>query len=345
MYKGFLFMVTPFVPLQHQVAGHNGSMQSVDGSLFCKAAKHREIKFYNDSHGKMMDPSDSLALGSLLIDWMPVYLGTLDPGLSDELSSKKSDIVDGNQNTLGKVGQNETFLVLENVLYGYRKPNIMDIKLGNILYDETADKAKVERMKEVSRSTTSGSLSFRICGVQISDDFHGELPASIENCKMEDVCHRKPDGYLTFDKRFGRSLTETSVRDALRLFFRGNCLAKVIQDKIVDNFVIRLQTLYNCLLDTEVRIISGSLLFVLEDDEQRWKDMEYEDPVLEERLIDDSDDEEEEEEEGGGGSIISSSLSCLKFIDFAHARYTPGEGYDEGLIKGVENLLKLMADI
>ena len=44
---------------------------------------------------------------------------------------------------------------------------MIDIKLGRILYDKDTSEEKRLRMEQVSSDTTSGSLGFRICGMQV----------------------------------------------------------------------------------------------------------------------------------------------------------------------------------
>jgi inositol-polyphosphate multikinase len=58
-------------------------------------------------------------------------------------------------------------LVIENVAHGFRKPNILDIKLGTVLYDEDAPLDKKERMEKVARNTTSGETGIRLTGFQV----------------------------------------------------------------------------------------------------------------------------------------------------------------------------------
>ncbi|VEU19930.1 DEKNAAC100552 [Brettanomyces naardenensis] len=338
------------VPLRHKAAGHDGPLQSPDGLLFYKPTVQQEIEFYNGTQQRMARISDSASLGANIADWMPEYLGVLSPGVSDQLRTSNPETLDSldpsileYSETIGENGESKTLLVLENILNGFNRPHIMDIKLGSVLYDEEASPKKRERMKNVSLTTTSGSLSFRICGMQVPDDFQGDLPEDISNCKMEEVCHYELDGFITFDKYFGRRLDKTNVKDGLSIFFRYNKLPKGIQDIILEKFVIRLKMLYNCLLDAEVRIISGSLLFVFEGDEDRWKSEDYEDPIIKQSFI--SDDEEDEGEQDLEEESSTAPLSCLKFIDFAHARYTPGKGYDEELVNGVDNLLNLIENI
>jgi hypothetical protein len=58
-------------------------------------------------------------------------------------------------------------LVLENLSHPFLKPNILDIKLGTVLYDEEATEEKKERMKTSARNTTSGETGIRLTGFQV----------------------------------------------------------------------------------------------------------------------------------------------------------------------------------
>ena len=57
-------------------------------------------------------------------------------------------------------------MVLENLSYGFLKPNILDIKLGTVLYDDTAPPDKVARMEKTARNTTSFETGIRLTGFQ-----------------------------------------------------------------------------------------------------------------------------------------------------------------------------------
>jgi len=59
-------------------------------------------------------------------------------------------------------------LVLENLAYPFSKPNILDIKLGTILYDESATPEKRQRMENTARVTTSLETGIRLTGFQVS---------------------------------------------------------------------------------------------------------------------------------------------------------------------------------
>ena len=56
---------------------------------------------------------------------------------------------------------------MENVAHRFRKPNIIDIKLGTVLYDENASPTKKGRMQDKAKSTTSGEVGIRLTGFQV----------------------------------------------------------------------------------------------------------------------------------------------------------------------------------
>jgi 1D-myo-inositol-tetrakisphosphate 5-kinase/inositol-polyphosphate multikinase len=57
--------------------------------------------------------------------------------------------------------------VLENLSHRFRKPNILDIKLGTILYDETASEEKRLRMEKTAKDTTSFETGVRLTGFSV----------------------------------------------------------------------------------------------------------------------------------------------------------------------------------
>ena len=56
---------------------------------------------------------------------------------------------------------------MENLMHGFRKPNILDMKLGTVLYDEDALPDKKERMQNAARRTTSGETGVCLTGFQV----------------------------------------------------------------------------------------------------------------------------------------------------------------------------------
>lgn len=59
-------------------------------------------------------------------------------------------------------------MVLGNAAHAFKKPNILDIKLGNILYEEDATEDKKQRMIKQAESTTSAATGLRLTGFQVS---------------------------------------------------------------------------------------------------------------------------------------------------------------------------------
>ena len=329
---------------KHKAAGHDGPVQTEDGSLFCKPTNKQEMDFYAKAAQLSSDGDDSLPLGSLLTDWMPIHYGSLTADMQKYTKPKDTGIdkFETNSDVDTRLKKDSTYIVLQDVLYGFKRPNVLDIKLGSILFDESASKEKVERMKKVSKSTTSGSLAFRICGMQMANDFPGTLPADISGIDMKGVCDIQEDGYLGFNKFFGRRLTSKTVVEGLRIFFRYNKLDRDTQDQMIKTFTMRLMMFYNCILDSEIRAVSSSLLFVYENDQQVWKLKNYEDPLIKESEVggdgdvdaggnfdsnvDGNDDNENYNDNANAEQ--RAPLSELKYIDFAHSKFTPGMGYD-----------------
>lgn len=58
-------------------------------------------------------------------------------------------------------------MVLENLTTPFRKPNILDIKLGTVLYDDDASEEKKARMLKTARDTTSFETGVRLTGFQV----------------------------------------------------------------------------------------------------------------------------------------------------------------------------------
>lgn len=58
-------------------------------------------------------------------------------------------------------------LVLENIIKPFLKPNVLDLKLGQILYDQDAGEEKKIRMHKVAQETTTGECGMRLTGFQV----------------------------------------------------------------------------------------------------------------------------------------------------------------------------------
>ncbi|CCF56898.1 hypothetical protein KAFR_0B06020 [Kazachstania africana CBS 2517] len=335
--------------LEHKAAGHDGTMTDEDGLLIFKPLNPQELAFYKNIQTRLEKPK-RFEEGDVPLElWMPTYLGLLEEGVNKPTDNAQiiTDGSDLSKSTVALRGlgldensdgeDHKGFLVLENLIAGYHKPNIMDIKLGKILYDENASEEKKARLSKVSETTTSGLLGFRICGMKIQENKY-TMDLDLQH-------HEKhtDDGYIFVNKMFGRTRTVEDVHQAFDMYFSNQKLSEPRIEQLKHNFSQRLQLLYNTLLNEEVRMISSSLLFVYEGDPMRWDEENDEDPIINDQFGDCSGDESSlaTDFDTEDTPVRSPPLSSLSLIDFAHSQLTPGKGYDENVIEGIESLMDI----
>ncbi|KAF9055075.1 SAICAR synthase-like protein [Hymenopellis radicata] len=279
--------VTHTIPLASQVGGHAGVLTSEDGSLLIKPALPLEHKFYQ-------------------------YL-TSDPRKATEsdLGIEVAQVTDAGS------------LVLENLSHPFSKPNILDIKLGTVLYDESASLEKIERMLKAAQDTTSWESGVRLTGFQVYDNTTGEpvnTPKSYgKSIKVSDL----PDGIAKF---FPVPSSESTSGIRVELLLP---ILKAFQEDIRD---IR-EAYASC----EIRMVGGSLLLVYEGDAAKAEEgVKW--------MLGGGEEEEEEdnEEEEDDARKKPGPPYTVKLIDFAHTHLVPGHGPDEGVLKGVDTVLSLL---
>lgn len=321
---------------RYQAAGHDGPLTNSDEMLLFKPTCPEEIEFYESVATRPIDEEgDDVPLRL----WMPSFLGTLNAQSSP--IPKQALPEDYESPPAESNAQNGVYLVLENLVFGYVRPNVLDIKLGKILWDDKASCEKKERLKEVSKNSTSGTLGFRICGMNMEKNKRVEQldPALYEETD---------DGYVFVNKIYGRQLSVESTIDAFRLYFGSGLLSVHEKTIMIEAFLNRLKLFYNTILCEEVRMISSSLLLVFEGDTSRWKKNTCNHELVRPSVIDSELDGEENSDSDEATKEIS-TLSSMSIIDFAHSRLVPGEGHDENIIVGIENLIdifeKLKLDI
>ncbi|KAI8369993.1 hypothetical protein BD560DRAFT_397309 [Blakeslea trispora] len=320
------------VYFKQQVAGHDKLMSIPSNDLILiKPCTKKEQEFYQDA----LNFPDFL-------DLIPECYGTLRASTEKEVSMLESSeelsetiLIDAAQNS-------HHILCLENILHGFTRPCILDLKMGSLLYDSDATEEKKQRMIHHAQTTTSGTLGLRICGMKVYD--------SVE---------RK---YATYSKAYGKSRTEDDMLDALMAYFfpashhgKSNESYRTYQDDTdrIENAVHQtiptkyMHWIIECFIDTitEIReavlenpnleLIGSSLLFVYEGDrsaaDATWKFMLTEDKK------EDKEKQEEEENEN------APKMCDLRMIDFAHSNWHASrETQDSELIKGFDNIIKLL---
>ncbi|KAG1151668.1 hypothetical protein G6F37_005289 [Rhizopus arrhizus] len=336
-------MTQQFKYFDQQVAGHDKLMlftTSTDDLILVKPCKKQEIEFYQDAQTY---PS--------FLDLIPQCYGTLRTATESDLSMLESPGDSIPDCIFVDSVQEEQNICLENILHGFTRPCIMDLKMGALLYDEHATEEKRKKMIEQSINTTSHSLGLRICGMKVYDT----------------VEHR----YASYGKIYGKTRTNENTLEAIlaylfptshyglatedyRTYIPDDNEQRQIHNEPVPSKYM--QWIIECFIDTleeiketlislpNVRLISSSLLFVYEGSreaaESTWKYMLDEDhKESKEKGKGKQKAEDQEEEE------LAPKMCDLRLIDFAHSDFhAPRSEQDPDLIKGFDNMIRILSD-
>ncbi|KAF5387088.1 hypothetical protein D9615_002052 [Tricholomella constricta] len=303
-------------PLASQVGGHAGVLTTEDGSLIIKPALPLELQFYQAlQQNTDLEP---------LRPFIPNFLGTLKlEGQLDEAKSAEEGTI--------------SVAPVDNISHPFLKPNILDVKLGTVLYDESASPEKVERMIQTAKNTTSFETGIRLTGFQVYDNITSEAvntPKSYgKSIKPADL----PDGIARFfpvgappvqegeERLHGASTSGLPLKTLLPIL-------QGIRDEIAD--------IKQAFSEIEVTMAGGSLLIVYEADWLRAEEVIRK--FLEDGECEDEEEEDEDEDEDEEAGKRQGPPFTVKLIDFAHTRLAPGTGPDEGALLGMNTVLTLI---
>ena len=241
----------------------------------------------------------------------------------------------------GKI-QTDLAVLLENVAAGYKKPNILDVKLGARLWADDAPLAKRAKLDKGAEETTSKPLGFRIAGMKtyqgVDTNAHNGITA---------------DGYRLYDRMYGRGFNIDTVPEGFGEYFRlvKNDKPEGPIRKVIRRFIDDLEAMAHVLENEESRMYSASLLFVYEADQEALQNaFSTEKDII--ASLNNSAAETDESSNGNGtveedeeGRVKFPSIQSLKLIDFAHAEWTPGQGPDENLLHGIRNVVKILSGL
>ncbi|KAI9736435.1 MAG: hypothetical protein M1818_006169 [Claussenomyces sp. TS43310] len=316
------------------VAGHDGVMSDADHILFIKPCTPAEAGFYETTIAEHPD----------FAELMPTFIGRLELAEDQAATLEEQGAALIAQRSLPepyvptknrKIPTNLA-VVLENAAHGFKRPNVLDVKLGVRLWADDAHPDKKTRFDKVTQETTHKNLGFRIAGMRVWQGNNAEPNGVIDK-----------DGYKIYDKDYGKLVTDDNVSHAFHDFFFSKSagmdaeLSKLMMEAFLTDLELVQQTLEN----QESRMYSASLLFVFEGDGDALRTaMEEASRSL--RYVngdganhrDDSDDDSDIEDDGP-------KIYTLKVIDFAHAFWVPGEGPDENSLLGVRSVIRILKDL
>ncbi|KAB8257320.1 inositol polyphosphate kinase-domain-containing protein [Aspergillus pseudonomiae] len=414
-----------FVAFDHAAAGHEGVRCTPSGSFIAKPCTPAEVAFY-----------ESCALHPAFAEFIPTYIGSLtsaegqqqplalasaQPGAIVLPSSDSSDVSTAvatpqpngganapdapatvEQNWVpsgGKKIDTGLSIVLENVACGFKRPNVLDVKLGARLWADDAPLAKRAKLDSVSKETTSSSLGFRIAGMKVWTGVNGENDEGgktdpyatkyegSEGAKGEVI---EKDGYRRYDKWYGRAFSDKNVKEGFETFLAGAKAGSVDRSKLIARRLAdELKNLQEVLESEESRMYSASVLIVYEGDPEAMEIALEEEKKVKENPKEDPEEEEEEDDESfelqlqqdGSFPVVDLPIQKdglpqqainisidpetiqlgdsdieedeeeppkvhdLRLIDFAHASWTPGQGPDENVLKGVRSLVTFLNEL
>ncbi|KAH9930855.1 SAICAR synthase-like protein [Fomitopsis serialis] len=317
----------------NQVGGHPGVATTEDGSLLIKPSLPREVAFYQAL------ATDARCAN--LRDFVPEFYGTL------KLEGRVANEGGGLMNAITPV---EESIVLENLAYTFLKPNILDIKLGTVLFDEDATPEKRARMEKVAEETTSKETGMRLTGFQVYD-----------------LAADKP---VITTKAYGKSIKPADLPDGIARFFplaappsppnesaqltpsagaaHGTGLPPELLQTILAGILSEVEDIYGTMEDIELRMVGGSLLLVYEADWDRAREglrLLREAEQRAEREVEQGQEQDEDEDEDGEEDDDENAVGppfVVKLIDFAHAKLVPGRGPDEGVLHGLRTVIDLL---
>ena len=197
----------------------------------------------------------------------------------------------------GKPIDTNTCVVLSAVTSGFKRPNILDLKLGSRLWGDEAPLAKRAKLDKVSQETTSSSLGFRIAGMRVWAG-QSTLPGTDQA-----IASRKPDvdlstmsageesttrqghvdyeedtKYLGYNKLFGRAVVTDRIVEAFKQYFIVPTAGIGPQHarELIRHFRREIKEIHDVLSSMETRMYSSSILLVYEGDPKAYEEaLEY----------------------------------------------------------------------
>lgn len=201
----------------------------------------------------------------------------------------------------GRKLETDISIVLENVASGFKRPNVIDVKLGSRLWADDAVPDKRARLDKVSRETTSASLGFRIAGMKVwggeeeakrqaeqalrENDATTSTETAKNGSESSEVKVVEVDGYKRYDKWYGRSFGQHDVKKAFETFLDGAKSGETDHStQVAMRMAAELRSIESVLKAEESRMYSSSILYVYEGDPEAFEEASAEEAREKERV-------------------------------------------------------------
>lgn len=248
----------------------------------------------------------------------------------------------------GKKLDTELHVVLENVAAKFKRPNILDLKLGARLWADDAKPEKRARLDKVSSETTSGSLGFRIAGMRLWQGKNkfiesvDEFAAPESGPKFHEL--DEETNYLNYNKLYGRQFNADNVIEGFKRYLHvpQAGISKKQALLLIQLFLEEIKEMQVALEAHESRMYSSSILLVYEGHGDAFQETQE---ILSKPTNDHAEEEDGEGEDEVDEEDDEDGTPCLyavRLIDFAHASFTPGLGPDENILQGVRSIVKIL---
>lgn len=305
----------------------DGVLEDESGAVVVKPCTEAEVAFYESVAASHPD----------LATHLPTFMGQLTLSANETadtaVESGTIQTTDGTVERLhGKKLATELHIVLENITNGFKKPNVLDLKLGAQLWDEKAKPEKRARLDAVSAETTSGSLGFRIAGMRTYKGTSApEVPEDLKSFVEAD----KDGGFWVFNKMYGRKFSAEDVNDGFVSYIFPGAKSQAELERareVLAFFLGEVKDIIEVFEKKESRMYSASILLVYEGDVDEYAKTK--------QILRSAHPEGEDEDEDN-----LPKLAAVKMIDFAHATWQPGQGPDENALKGMRSTAKILKQL
>ncbi|KIP03382.1 hypothetical protein PHLGIDRAFT_94879 [Phlebiopsis gigantea 11061_1 CR5-6] len=308
-------------------------MTNDDGSVIFKPALPAEVNFYQSVlSNPELEP---------LRPYIPRFYGTLRlEGQADQEQSIDGIIALKPGSAEAISDDEKDSIVLENLSCTFSKPNVLDIKLGTILYDESASEEKRARMEKTARETTSLETGVRLTGFSVYDLAKNAPVVAPKSYGKSIKAAQLPEGVARF---FPVAHSTSQLLQVPSNSAAGTGLPPDVLLPILESLRDDISEIREALSNAQLRMVGASLLVVYEADVERAREgVKFwlsEDGEVDE---DEGDEGDEGDEDEGEGSKKPGIPYNVKLIDFAHTRLVPGQGPDEGVLLGLSTVLRLL---